>query len=108
MIKRLSSCIREYKKDTILSPIYVTLEVVLDIFIPLLMGDLIDYGIDQGDMGYVLRMGLALVALCLLSLLFGALSGRHAAVASVGFGTNLRHDMFHHVQDFSLYIMFLL
>ena len=51
MIKRLASYIREFKKDTILSPIYITLEVVLDIFIPLYMGRLIDYGIDRGDMG---------------------------------------------------------
>ena len=101
MIKRLSSCIREYKKDSILSPIYIFLEVLLDIFIPLYMGDLIDHGIDKGDMGYVFKMGLVLIALCLLSLLFGALSGKSASVASVGFGTNLRHDMFHHVQSYS-------
>ena len=62
MIKRLSSYIGEYKKDSILSPIYVTLEVLLDIFIPLLMGRLIDYGIDKGDMHYVLYMGLVLSA----------------------------------------------
>ena len=101
MIKRLLSCVREYKKDAILSPIYITLEVVLDIFIPMYMGKLIDYGIDRGDMGYVLKMGLVLVFFCLLSLGAGALSGYHASVASVGFGANLRHDMFHHVQTYS-------
>ena len=101
MLKRLMSCVRQYKKDTILSPIFVSLEVILDVFIPLYMGRLIDNGIDRGDMGYVLKMGLLLVALCLLSLVCGALSGRHASIASVGFGANLRHDMFHHVQTYS-------
>ena len=101
MLKRLMSCVRQYKKDAILSPIFVSLEVILDVFIPLYMGRLIDNGIDRGDMGYVLKMGLLLVALCLLSLVCGALSGRHASIASVGFGANLRHDMFHHVQTYS-------
>ena len=101
MIKRLSSCIREYKKDSILSPIFITGEVILDIYIPMYMGRLIDYGIDRGDMSYVLKMGALLAVLCLLSLACGALSGYYASVAAVGFGTNLRHDMFHHVQTFS-------
>ena len=101
MIKRLASCIREYKRDSILSPIFIFLEVLLDIFIPLYMGDLIDYGIDKGDMGYVFKLGLLLIALCVVSLICGALSGKCASVASVGFGTNLRHDMFHHVQNYS-------
>ncbi len=102
MIKRLSSCIREYKKDSILSPIFITGEVILDIYIPLYMGRLIDYGIDLGDMSYVLKMGALLALLCILSLACGALSGYHASVAAVGFGANLRHDMFHHVQTFSI------
>ena len=101
MIKRLAAYVRGYQKETILSPIFITLEVILDIFIPLYMGRLIDYGIDKGDMGYVLRMGLFLVFLCLASLICGALSGRYASIASVGFGTNLRHAMFHHVQSYS-------
>ena len=101
MIKRLAAYVRQYKKDAILSPIFITLEVALDIFIPLYMGKLIDNGIDRGDMGYVLKMGLFLAVLCLCSLACGALSGKHAAIASVGFGSNLRHAMFHHVQSYS-------
>ena len=101
MIKRLAAYIRQYKKDALLSPFFVTLEVALEIFIPYLMGKLIDRGIDQGDMGYVLWMGLLLIALCLASLASGALSGKHASIASVGFGANLRHAMFHHVQSYS-------
>jgi len=101
VIKRLAAFARDYRKETILSPIFITLEVVLDIFIPLYMGRLIDYGIDRGDMGYVLKMGLLLALLCLTSLVCGALSGRYASIASVGFGANLRHAMFHHVQSYS-------
>ena len=101
MIKRLASYVREYKKQAVLSPIFVTLEVILDIFIPLYMGRLIDYGIDRGDMGYVLKIGLLLIAMCLASLICGALSGKYASIASVGFGANLRHAMFHHVQSYS-------
>ena len=101
MIKRLASYVREYKKDALLSPIFIILEVVLDIYIPLYMGSLIDYGIDKGDMGYVFKIGLLLIALCLASMAFGALGGRHASIASVGFGANLRHAMYHHVQTYS-------
>lgn len=101
MIKRLSSCIREYKRPALLSPLFVTLEVIMEVLIPLYMGRLIDLGIDRGDLRSVLKIGALLVVLCLFSLLTGALSGRSAAVASVGFGANLRHDLFHHVQEFS-------
>lgn len=101
MIKRLLSCVREYKRPALLSPIFVTLEVIMEVLIPLYMGRLIDLGIDRGDMSSVLKIGGFLVVLCLLSLLSGAMSGRFASVASVGFGANLRHDLFHHVQEFS-------
>ena len=101
MIKRLASCIREYKMHSILSPIFIFLEVLLEIFIPYYMGDLIDHGIEVGDMGYVVQLGLVLIGLCVISLVCGALSGWSASVASVGFGTNLRHDMFHHIQSYS-------
>ena len=77
------------------------MEVVLDVLIPLYMGKLIDNGIGRGDMSYVWKCGIALAVMCLLSLGFGALSGHSAAVAAMGFGKNLRHDMFHHVQSYS-------
>ena len=101
MIKRLASFVREYRKPALLSPVFVTLEVILEIFIPLYMGRLIDYGIDKGDMGYVFKAGMLLVVLCVASLACGALSGKYASIASVGFGANLRHAMFHHVQSYS-------
>lgn len=95
------SCIREYKKDTILSPVFVTLEVVMEIIIPLLMANIIDYGITDGNMNYILKIGIALVVLAMLSLMFGALSGRSAARASAGFAKNIRHDEFYSIQKFS-------
>ena len=101
MIKRLSKCIREYKLPSILAPIFIACEVILEVFIPRIMGWLIDNGIDKGDTGYVIKTGLFLVVLCGLSLLSGVASGTAAAKASSGFAKNLRHDMYHNVQSFS-------
>ena len=101
MIKRLSQCIREYKKDAILSPVYVLVESLLDVAIPFVMADLIDKGIDAGNMGMILRYGAVLVGFALVALLFGALAGRSCARATAGFARNLRHDMFHHLQVYS-------
>ena len=101
MIKKLLSRIGEFKKNAILTPIFVTMESVLEIAIPTLMALLIDRGISQNNMGYVWKMGLILVVLALLSLGTGVLAGRHAATASAGFARNLRRDMFYNVQDFS-------
>ena len=93
--------IREYKRDTILSPVFVTCEVILEVLIPFLMARLIDNGINVGDMGYVARMGIILCIAAAVSLLFGVLSGLSAARASAGFAKNLRRDMFYRVQGFS-------
>ena len=79
MIKRLSQCIREYKKDAILSPVYVLVESLLDVAIPFVMADLIDKGIDAGNMGMILRYGAILVGFALVALLLGALAGRSCA-----------------------------
>lgn len=101
MIRQLAGCIRQYKKDSILAPTYVAMEVVLEITIPLVMSKLIDNGINKGDMSYILQIGLLLVAACAFSLLFGVLSGKCSASASAGFAKNLRHDMFYNLQNFS-------
>lgn len=101
MIKRLASCVRQYKKDAILSPIFVSLEVLMEVLIPLLMAALIDKGINGGDMSAIAKYGAILVAATLISLTFGALAGRSAAIASTGFAKNLRHDLYYRVQDFS-------
>ena len=101
MLKTLAGSIRQYKKDSILTPVYVILEALMDVVIPILMANLIDYGIDAKDMSYVLKMGIGLFIGALFALLFGVLAGTSAAVASSGFAKNLRHDMFYKVQDFS-------
>ncbi len=101
MLKTLMGSIREYKRDSLLSPLFVTFEVLLEIFIPLVMAYLIDYGIEGGDSAMTLKIGLGLLALSLLAMLFGALSGVFAANASSGFAKNLRHDMFYNVQNFA-------
>ncbi|HHY25667.1 MAG TPA: ABC transporter ATP-binding protein, partial [Desulfitobacterium dehalogenans] len=101
MIRKLAESIREYKKATLLTPLFVALEVTMEVMIPLLMANLIDYGIDAGDMNYIAKMGGALLVAAFISLAFGLLAGRTAAVASAGFAQNLRKDMFYRVQGFS-------
>ena len=101
MVKRLMKSIREYKVASIKAPIYVSLEVVMEVVIPLIMADLIDQGINGGNMPYILKTGLILVLAALMSLCFGALAGKYAAMASAGFAKNLRKDMYSHVQDYS-------
>ncbi|MDO4732397.1 MAG: ABC transporter ATP-binding protein [Bacillota bacterium] len=101
MIRLLAKSIRQYKKQSILSALFVALEVLLEVLIPLVMKDLIDKGIDPGDMQVILRLGLLLLLLALFSLTLGVLSGRSCAIASSGFAANLRQDLYHKVQDFS-------
>ena len=76
MLRRLAASIRQYKKESILTPVFVIFESILEIIIPTLMAYMIDYGISKGDMSYVLWMGLALVAAAMLSLLTGFRAGR--------------------------------
>ena len=101
MIKKLAKSIRQYKKASILSPIFMVLEVLMEVLIPFLMADLVDIGIDGGNMGYVVKMSTVLFTAALLSLGFGVLSGNFSAIASAGFAGNLRHDIYASVQRFS-------
>jgi ATP-binding cassette, subfamily B, multidrug efflux pump len=101
MIKTLAKSIREYKKPSLLAPFFVSLEVVLEVLIPYMMANIIDIGITQGNMPYILKVGIMLVFMAMLSLLFGALSGKFAARAAAGFAKNLRKDMFYNIQGFS-------
>ncbi len=101
MIKLLSKSIREYKTPSLLAPLFVTLEVIMEVLIPFLMADLIDNGVNKSDMGYIIRMGLILSGAAFCAVLFGIMSGRFAAKASAGFAKNLRHDMFYKIQQYS-------
>ena len=101
MIKKLSRYLKEYKKPAILTPIFVILEVVMEVLIPYLMAKIIDVGINNGDVQYIIKIGTFLILSAMLSLAFGMLSGRFAAKASAGFSKNLRREMFHKIQDYS-------
>ena len=101
MMKHLFKSIRQYKKASLLAPLFVTLEVIMEVLIPTIMASLIDNGINKGDMSAIERIGFILIIACILSLIFGFLSGKFAAEASTGFAANLRKDMFYNVQKFS-------
>ena len=101
MIKKLSRSIRQYKKQSILTPIFVVCESILEILIPMFMAKLIDFGIDAGNMSYIMKLGLILLVAAILALVFGTLAGKFAAHASTGFAKNLRRDMYYNVQNFS-------
>ncbi len=101
MIKKLLKSVREYKKDCILAPVLVSFEVVMEVIIPMLMADMIDNGIDKGNLRHVGLMGAALILAAVLSMLFGLFAGKHAAVGSCGFAKNLRGDLFKKLQSFS-------
>lgn len=105
MIKKLLKVVREYKKEALLTPFFVMLEVVMEVCIPLVMGMLIDNGFSEGqdivNVSAIYKYGGILIACAILALIFGILSGKFAAKAGAGFGKNLRHDLYYKVQEFS-------
>lgn len=101
MIKKLATYIGEFKKDTILTPTFIILEVVMEVFIPLLMAWIIDKGVVNGDIKYVAIIGGAMIIASLLSLTFGILAAKFSASASTGFARNLRKGMYYNIQNFS-------
>ncbi len=103
MIKKLSKSIREYKKYAILTPIFVVLEVVMEILIPYLVADLIDKGVTNEDMSMIIKIGIYLILCALLSLTFSIVAGVISSKASTGFAKNLRHDIYYKIQDYSFY-----
>ncbi|MBQ1281972.1 MAG: ABC transporter ATP-binding protein [Oscillospiraceae bacterium] len=101
MIKRLAKCIRQYKLPAILAPLFILGEAVMEVLIPMLMADLVDFGVEMGNMEIVLLTACKLLGCALIALLCGFASAYFAAKAGTGFGANLRHDIFYRVQDFS-------
>lgn len=101
MDKKLLRSVREYKKQSFLTPVLVAAEVFVEVLVPLLMAKIIDVGIMNGDMAYIIKLGALLVLLAVVALFFGAKAGQLAAVASSGYAKNLRHDIFYKIQDFS-------
>ena len=103
MNRKLLKSIREYKRESILAPVFVVLEVLMEVFIPLQMSKIIDVGIQQGNLKYIIVMGLILVVMAMLALFFGAKAGTYAARAGAGYAKNLRHDIFYKIQTFSFH-----
>lgn len=101
MVNHITAAIRDNKKASILAPIFVCFEVLFEVLIPIVMAILIDKGIDAGDQGEILRLGGILIVMAVCALIFGVLAGGAAADASAGLARNLRHDIYHHVQNFS-------
>lgn len=101
MNRKLLRSLREYKKESILTPILVIFEVFMEVLIPLLMANIIDVGIANSDMNYILKTGLLLILLAVVALFFGAMAGKMGAIASSGYVKNLRQDIFYKIQDFS-------
>ncbi len=101
MIRKLASYIGEFKKNSIITPIFMILECICEVIIPLLMAMIIDNGLNNSDMGYVAKIGIVMLIIAMLSLTCGALGAKYAANASAGYARNLRSAMFENIQDFS-------
>ncbi len=93
MLKTLGAQVKEYKKASILAPIFIVGEVIMELLIPLLMASIIDKGVSTGNMKHVFIVGGMMIVIAMFSLLFGVLSGKYAALASTGFAKNLRKSM---------------
>lgn len=101
MLKTLGSQIKEYKKASIATPIFMILEVIMETVIPLMMGSIIDYGVNVGDAGHIYRMGALMLLAACFSLFCGFMGGKYGAKASTGFAKNLRKAMYENIQTFS-------
>ncbi len=97
----LLSCLNEFKKDAILTPILVVGEVAFDVLIPLMTGKLLDEGVKAGNMGVIMKYGVVIILMAVMALLLGALSGKCAAKAATGLSRNLRKEMYRNIQTFS-------
>ena len=101
MNKTILSRVREFKKESYLAPLFITLEVIMEILIPYMMSNIIDIGIKNSDMNYIIKIGIILFIMAMMSLFFGATGARYASVAANGLSKNLRSDIFKNVQKFS-------
>ena len=101
MLKTLGGQIKEFKKVSILTPLCMIMEVIFEMFIPLLMASIIDDGVNAGNMGHIYKVGAIMVVAAFCGLLFGVLGGKFGAEASAGFARNLRKSMYENIQTFS-------
>lgn len=103
MIGILMKSVREYRRESILSPVFISLEVLLEILIPFFMARIIDVGLKNNDLKYTIYLGIILIVAAMFSLLFGVIAGRFAAKGAAGFAKNLRKDIYYKIQDFSFH-----
>ncbi len=101
MIRTLLCEVKEYKRASIATPLFMILEVLMEMMIPFLMASIIDDGVNAGDIGHIYKVGGIMVAAASIGLLAGLAGGRYGAKASAGFAKNLRETMFNHIQTFS-------
>ncbi len=101
MLKTLASYIKEFRKDSLMTPVYMILEVIMEMLIPLLMASIIDDGVEKGDMNHIFMMGIWMTGAAFIGLFAGVMGGKYGARASAGFAKNLREGMFVRIQDYS-------
>lgn len=101
MLKTLASQVKEFKKDSILTPVFMILEVLFETMIPLLMASIIDKGVEMGDIHHIYKVGAMMGVLALCGLWAGVMGGKYASRASTGFARNLRKAMYDNIQNFS-------
>ncbi len=101
MLKILGAQIKEFKKDSILTPVFMILEVIMEMIIPLLMASIIDDGVDAGDLNHIYKVGGIMIVMALIGLWAGLMGAKFGARASTGFARNLRKAMYENIQTFS-------
>lgn len=101
MVRTLLRHVREYKVPSLVTPVFMILEVIMEMLVPFLMASIIDYGVNAGNMDHIMKVGMIMIGAAALGLIFGLLGGRTAAKASTGFAKNLREAMFNNIQTFS-------
>lgn len=101
MLKTLGAQVKEFKKDSILTPIFMIFEVIMEMIIPLLMASIIDDGVEKGDIRHICVVGAAMVVAALAGLFAGIMGGKCGANASAGFARNLRSSMYEKIQTYS-------
>ena len=101
MLKTLAAHIKEFKKDSLLTPVFMILEVIMETIIPLMMASIIDDGVEAGNMNHIYFMGSLMVVTAFISLWAGVMGGKYGARASTGFARNLRKAMYENIQTFS-------
>lgn len=101
MLKTLAAQVKEFKKDSMLTPFFMIMEVIMEMIIPFLMASIIDDGVGKGDIHHICIVGIIMIAMAVLGLIFGVLGGVYGAKASTGFARNLRKAMYENIQTFS-------